>query len=706
MASFLELDPYINFLIDHSALFAYFEEADQNVAVVEQILVVLISSITAKVPLMDADQVLIDFLCLEEQTRTSLVRGLPDSISELPDFRQRVLHYATVKIPSTLGSDAIIEIKSSASGRFDPFFWPLPMDWRMKAWVAMCQKKQFSLKSFVNAAKERYAPSTGVTVAYKTLSGILSNLLRVDSFKFEFALASTLFCILMLSGDFFDAKEATAIDKAVLDLKKKTVLSSSLSALLDEFSELFLKSIGNQSKADPSGQSSASKPCIADKRAKIMQRFHAQRSDFLTESFGEAMDSSGLESGYVCVVCSGTQIEVDNDFVLPLQFNKSKIIAGLSGKLIRGCCHVYHRKCFEGLRGGVLRKCPLCSAAVDDCISIVDGIEAFDSSFLWSLIGTIDCTSEDDVNFSKKALLKEINNPAIERLSFDDLSNSYAYTITCLSAYPEEFSTSPQVISTLEAVKKKLLTSNWAFSGIDTVSEPNIIKDVLSICTVALLHFSSSFDSSHAARLIKSIATKYFATNLHFINRVIHFILFDRPLGDEEDLILASEHLTSNKAASTISLVSLINLPDSYDEMLKRFLKIKCTNCQSIPRSPAICLVCGTLVCLGDNCCRTEQGRECRAHRMNCSADIGVFLLLKNCALILLSQHSGLIIAAPYLNEFGEHDLDLRSESPLYLNHQLYYKVLGSLWRNGEIRDYIERNQNNSRMTAASWHLL
>ena len=706
LASVMELDPFIKFLLDHSALFAYFEEADQNVAIVEQILVILISSIAANPPLIDADQILINLLCLQDQSRTSLVRSLPDSIADRTDFRQRVFEYASLKVPSTLGSDAVIEIKAPLRSRFDPFFWPMPMDLRMKAWVAMCERKQFSLTAFYSATKERYQPSSGVAVAYRALSGILSNLLLVDSSKFEFAVVATLFCILMLSGDFFDEKEAGVIEKAVLDLKKNSTSTSSLNGLLDEFTKLFSKSVRTQAESDASGsveERRSSKPSIADKRSKIMQKFRSQRSDFISESSSEVTSDNLLESGYVCVVCSGTQKEADNDFVLPLQFNKSKLIAGLNGILVRGCCHVFHRKCFEGLRGGLLRKCPLCSAAVDDCVSIVDDLEPFDASFFWSLIDQIDCDSEEEMLAAQAAYSSAFDECPAESSAeaLFSLSSSFAYTIACLSSNSSDIVISPQLISTLEAIKKKLIKSDCI--GKMAVSDSgSVVEDIQFISSVAFLYFRSVLDSAHAARLIKSVAVKY-SSDLPYINQILRFILFDSPLRQEELILIGSSSEFSQKPPS---LVPLFPLPDRFDQVLRRYLKAKCTNCDTIPRSPAVCLICGTLVCLNDVCCRDGSGGECRRHRMSCSADTGIFLLLKNCALLMLSQGSGLIIPAPYLNEFGEHDLDLHSESPLHLNRHLYDKVLVGLWRNGEIRDYIERNQNNSRLVALSWHLL
>lgn len=113
---------------------------------------------------------------------------------------------------------------------------------------------------------------------------------------------------------------------------------------------------------------------------------------------------------------------------------------------------------------------------------------------------------------------------------------------------------------------------------------------------------------------------------------------------------------------------------------------------------------------MGDSCCPPgRQGGvgECNEHREKCDGrGTALFFLLRKCAILMLSDKEGLIIPAPYLNAYGEHDMDLRSESPLSLNHHLYYTVLASLWSNCDIRDYISRNEEGSRLTATAWHLL
>ena len=48
----------------------------------------------------------------------------------------------------------------------------------------------------------------------------------------------------------------------------------------------------------------------------------------------------------------------------------------------------------------------------------------------------------------------------------------------------------------------------------------------------------------------------------------------------------------------------LISLPHLYHDLLQKYSKVRCKNCNLIPATGAICLVCGMLVCAGNSCCR------------------------------------------------------------------------------------------------------
>ncbi len=50
----------------------------------------------------------------------------------------------------------------------------------------------------------------------------------------------------------------------------------------------------------------------------------------------------------------------------------------------------------------------------------------------------------------------------------------------------------------------------------------------------------------------------------------------------------------------------MINLHDEFQTLLTQYTSNACSKCQSIPKVPAICLFCGTLVCMVSACCSTK----------------------------------------------------------------------------------------------------
>ena len=51
----------------------------------------------------------------------------------------------------------------------------------------------------------------------------------------------------------------------------------------------------------------------------------------------------------------------------------------------------------------------------------------------------------------------------------------------------------------------------------------------------------------------------------------------------------------------------LISLTENYEKIFQYYRKQRCGGCSSLPRDPAICLVCGKLVCFKEYCCKTKQ---------------------------------------------------------------------------------------------------
>ena len=48
------------------------------------------------------------------------------------------------------------------------------------------------------------------------------------------------------------------------------------------------------------------------------------------------------------------------------------------------------------------------------------------------------------------------------------------------------------------------------------------------------------------------------------------------------------------------------------DVSLQYYHKRRCTVCNNVPKDPTVCLMCGTMVCLKEACCKTEVNGECK----------------------------------------------------------------------------------------------
>ncbi|XP_041117841.1 E3 ubiquitin-protein ligase ubr3-like isoform X2 [Polyodon spathula] len=123
----------------------------------------------------------------------------------------------------------------------------------------------------------------------------------------------------------------------------------------------------------------------------------------------------------------------------------------------------------------------------------------------------------------------------------------------------------------------------------------------------------------------------------------------------------------------------LLHLPENYNTIFQYYHRKACTFCNKVPKDPALCLVCGTFVCLKGPCCKQQNYCECVLHSQNCGAGTGIFLLINASVIIIIRGHRFCIWGAVYLDAHGEEDRDLRRGKPLYLCEERY-KVLEQQW--------------------------
>ncbi|CAM4642102.1 unnamed protein product, partial [Caretta caretta] len=126
-------------------------------------------------------------------------------------------------------------------------------------------------------------------------------------------------------------------------------------------------------------------------------------------------------------------------------------------------------------------------------------------------------------------------------------------------------------------------------------------------------------------------------------------------------------------------LPCLLQLPENYNTIFQYYHRKTCTVCTKVPKDPAVCLVCGTFVCLKGLCCKQQSYCECVLHSQNCGAGTGIFLLINASVIIIIRGHRFCLWGSVYLDAHGEEDRDLRRGKPLYICKERY-KVLEQQW--------------------------
>ncbi|KAL2613856.1 hypothetical protein R1flu_025548 [Riccia fluitans] len=130
----------------------------------------------------------------------------------------------------------------------------------------------------------------------------------------------------------------------------------------------------------------------------------------------------------------------------------------------------------------------------------------------------------------------------------------------------------------------------------------------------------------------------------------------------------------------------LMELPHLFQDLLQRYVKERCLRCGNVPDRPALCLLCGTLVCAITSrpcaCSRLNKQGECYRHAMACGAGVGVFLMLRRTTILLQRCERQANWPSPYLDAFGEEDLEQRGK-PLYLSEERYASLAAMVASHG-----------------------
>ncbi|EQC27978.1 hypothetical protein SDRG_14254 [Saprolegnia diclina VS20] len=172
----------------------------------------------------------------------------------------------------------------------------------------------------------------------------------------------------------------------------------------------------------------------------------------------------------------------------------------------------------------------------------------------------------------------------------------------------------------------------------------------------------------------------------------------------QQDLAVAHVPLSSAYWRHTRSSF-LASLPHSYSELYMHLTKQTCPSCHLFPARPALCLMCGLVLCAASTCreatvaSMASVSGACTLHAHKCGRGLGLFLLTVEGTVLLVSgklaayDSNGL-----YVDEYGEGFGERTSRfqfrgRPLFLDVSMRDRLL-RLWETQSIHMEIVHNQN------------
>ncbi|KAL6258401.1 hypothetical protein P5V15_010359 [Pogonomyrmex californicus] len=123
----------------------------------------------------------------------------------------------------------------------------------------------------------------------------------------------------------------------------------------------------------------------------------------------------------------------------------------------------------------------------------------------------------------------------------------------------------------------------------------------------------------------------------------------------------------------------LLSLPREYEKIFTYYHERQCSQCHSVPQEISICLLCGTIVCLKQNCCKQMNVCEAIQHSIDCGGGTGIYLVVTSTYIIVIRGRRACLWGSLYLDDFEEEDRDLKRGKPLYLS-QDRYQLLEQQW--------------------------
>lgn len=212
-----------------------------------------------------------------------------------------------------------------------------------------------------------------------------------------------------------------------------------------------------------------------------------------------------------------------------------------------------------------------------------------------------------------------------------------------------------------------------------------------------------------------------------------------------ESMVLGPRPMVGLARASTVALYPL---PTRFDTLYAKSVRRSCSQCNSVPDSSAICLVCGAFICAGESPCKSRHGGmgPCTAHAAKCGDGVGIFLLVHSSAVSPATSHTptptprrahaqarlqhnttspaltqlvcaawmaqvvvvrgpwAAYYASPYVDHHGEQDCGFRRGLPLSLSEERY-SALAAMWASHKVSVEVAQARNTKdRVIRLRWY--
>jgi len=115
-----------------------------------------------------------------------------------------------------------------------------------------------------------------------------------------------------------------------------------------------------------------------------------------------------------------------------------------------------------------------------------------------------------------------------------------------------------------------------------------------------------------------------------------------------------------------------------------------CSHCGTAPEHPALCLLCGRLLCAKSSCCKESGRGELSHHTARCSPCGGAYLLLREAAVAVSSQGLTHSAGSCYADRQNELDVLLRRGRPLFLSQDRLENLRSMVAQQGAVTSFSQ----------------